>query len=514
MKRPATEDQATEDQATEDRDDYVDDGCDLEIEDVEDVDETEGGREGEEFDSYSSPKKFKLNQTTVLISPTSPLKQSEIAMTDNIVISCKPDLYGNIKVILPKYRAKTNLGGKRQGDHVTAYSIFLRMICKATAQKDIKLVKDNLQNLFKAILPDYADDFEKKIREKFDPMISQTITRDERKIITAVHSLLDADLVEALLSIPIDSIIEGQRSKISALIYGAEQMIKIEPQKIKNTLVMGQADLSAQLIEFLGTELLQKLNIEKDMCFPRNGTLDKAQGIKISKALNGLMAIDKLRSLPETAESKKSFFEEITKKNSTLLFGFRQLFGITAKYNHPFNDLVKSLQENPNSEDLRSQFIIMVKDVKDASLNAKIGEFTNDLFDFKYELHSKTTDVENVLYKLCARHISIIFNAFESLTKVPELEKKLIIDGFLSKVLSDQDWQKLCVYKDDDDQTTVLNLGIDTLRDGVFRYLNPDLISMKATSISASPNVSPTNISTTATYSISTATAQQSQSQK
>jgi hypothetical protein len=332
----------------------------------------------------------------------------------------------------------TELGGKKQGDHVTPYSIFLRMIARAIETKDVDVVKDNLKNLFGAVLPNYSEDFSREISEKFDTRIGKSKTREQRKALTARLRLLGA----------------------------AEEDIDVS----KSGLIDQKAILTAELIIFLSTTLLQKINRDDNMCFASEGKVDSKQGSVISKAINALTALDRFLGL-STETDIEYFFEDISKPGSQMLSGIRQFFNITSKYTHLINSPVVTKQE-------KGGFLQEVQaKISDPDFYQDIlGKSISNLFDFEYPNHFDAEDVENILYKVCTRHLVIVLHTFSNLCK-DTTNKEKIIDGFLNDVLQTHGWNELNILR----QGMEIKLDLESFREGIYKHMDLQTTSIKPT---------------------------------
>lgn len=71
----------------------------------------------------------------------------------------------------------------------------------------------------------------------------------------------------------------------------------------------------------------------------------------------------------------------------------------------------------------------------------KIAGFIGDLFDFQHKKH-RGDDLET-LYNVTARHLVIMFKAFDQLQSLSSEGKSAIVEGFLqSEVLEKSEWKK------------------------------------------------------------------------
>lgn len=434
----------------------------------------------ETFDQPTTPTKKpktgeQFSPDTYLSAP-SPSRVSSSSIGD-VVIGHNIDEEGNILFTISPERVSTVLPKGRQGNHVTPYGIFLRMLCNSVKSKDVNKIKSKLEMLFEAVLPDDIENFKKEITQSFSKKIEQTISHQQRKKATAQFRDLGMD--------------------------------EKEVQKHKYTLLVGQTNPVAEMVVFLSTQFLKKLNAQEDMCFAQCDDIndvsieDQAsasntvgspldmdsaerskaksghEGSRVKDAMYSLISLDRVSLINsfKNTEDKDEFYENLTEQRSELLYGIRRIFKITYKDKHELNEFVNNLKILHKSKDSNAAAIFNCENDIISLINQKIseskfyntvGKLVNDLFDFNTTDHTKDTNVEDTLYKVCARHLVIIFNTFDSLNKDQSIKDE-IIDGFLEDVLEKQGWKD---FKKDGK-----NLDLKELKKGIDGFA--DLVSMK-----------------------------------
>jgi hypothetical protein len=150
------------------------------------------------------------------------------------------------------------------------------------------------------------------------------------------------------------------------------------------------------------------------------------------------------------------------------------VFGIKYNHDHVINKCIQDIKSGVKVEENKANFLKAIESkTSETDFDKKTGEFIVNLFDFKCEAHSHRDDAENMLYKLCARHLVIIFNTFTNLTN--KLKKDGIVDGFLESVLSVQGWED---FKKESGQ-----LSLSNLKEGVGDFADLKEMKMKKSSI-------------------------------
>lgn len=166
------------------------------------------------------------------------------------------------------------------------------------------------------------------------------------------------------------------------------------------------------------------------------------------KAINELDAIIKDVTIPDIV--LEFFYHDYIKNGAKYKDGLNAVVGDDKRYTvnralkewsttvTPKRDILEGLHSNVTPE--------------------KIAGFFGDLFDFDYNKH-KSDDLE-VLYEVTARHLVIMFHAFDELQKYDDTSRNKIVDSFLQKeVLEKSRWSEHLVEPD-----------MNSLKKGVGKY--------------------------------------------
>lgn len=303
-------------------------------------------------------------------------------------------------ILVSNSRPETHLG-KKQGDHVSAFISFIEMLVTASEDKSAKDVAIYFADVAKSVLPEKSDVFD-AISLKFQEKASLRYSRSERKALTRqLRERFEDDF-----------------------------MIK----KLQTSLKDAERGMIADLIQEMGEAFLKQLNTEKTIAFKKRGDTDRAEGSRVKKAVHALKAINQL--------------EKITKEENVhdivLEFFYHDYIKVGAKYKDGINAVaganrVNKAIHNWNNTSASKKHILDV--LHQNNKPEKIAGFFGDLFDFCYDKHQES-DIE-LLYEVTARHLVIMFRAFDSLQHYENGLRSQIIDTFLQKeVLEKSRWNE------------------------------------------------------------------------
>ena len=411
---------------------------------------------------------------SLLFSPLSAISTPRKSGTQisSITIKYELDGAGNIHFTISRGRPKTSLKGSKQGDHVTAYITFLRMISETIKLEDVSAAQESLIGLFKALFPDRSDAFQKDFEEKFS--YQSPISRHERKKQTSrisrlnnvgekLASLSSSELLMEAISAIINREdgapkLKEEAKQLKAIFEDAQKTAEVDVPTVKKSMVRSESAYIAEYAVFLGERIIESLNQEQDMCFSRIGEQDSAEGSRVKNAINALLALNYFYQLEEATEEekesiRKKLYSDFKENNSSIRSGFKEIFNKTRAIDKEKCDKTIS--------DLKIK-------IKDGDFWKTVGNFINNLFDFSFEIHGATPNIEQTLFSVCARHLVIIFNTFKHF---PNDKKDKIIDGFLECVLEQQRWREF--EKDGE------NLDIKALKAGIEIYMDKESGSMK-----------------------------------
>lgn len=303
-----------------------------------------------------------------------------------------------ILISISNARPATSLG-KKQGDHVTAYQTFLEMLVTSISGYKVKQTQKILVNVAKAILPDQREIFDdylaKKEKEK-----SEWISKEERK-----------EILSAL-----------KKGKIRKPLFG----------KAKKTLVSEKRTRFMRAVEEIIQLFITRINLDEDVAFKRVKQVDSAEGARVKKAIHALRIVNELRNYTDRAtrvsvEQLNDFWSIYIQRGSRFRDGANYLFTSKLLEKHEKRWGKTSLKE-------KRDLLKSLGGVIDAE---KIGDLIGELFDFSHVVHKEQP--LNILYKVVAKHLVIILNAFDNLS---HWDASKIADSFIQRqVLDAQEWK-------------------------------------------------------------------------
>lgn len=345
---------------------------------------------------------------------------------EDLILSVREIDNHKLIILVSNSRPETHLG-KKQGDHVSAFISFIEMLVTASEDKSAKDVAIYFADVAKSVLPEKTDVFD-AISLKFQEKASLRYSRLERKALTRQLRGESQDVI----------------------------MIK----KLKTSLKDAERSMIKDLIQEMGEAFLKQLNTEKTIAFKKSGNTDRAEGPAVKKAVHALKAINQL--------------EKITKDENVpdiiLEFFYHDYIKVGAKYKDGINAVAGANGVNRainswNNTSASKKYIL--EGLHQNTKPEKIAGFFGDLFDFDCDKHQES-DLE-LLYEVTARHLVIMFHAFDSLQKYNDESINNIIDIFLQKEVLERS-----LWNEHEAELNIesLNVGIkkySELGDGVFR---------------------------------------------
>ncbi len=374
---------------------------------------TDKKRSATELEDAKTPDAHKRRAQSHVQTPVDPDKKegyssdssaggvAHCEITD-LVLSVREDLDNSLRIFVSNSRPDTHLGSK-QGDHVSAFISFIQMLATVVEDENIKKVSHYLADVAKAVIPDKADIFD-EIMKNFYQKAETMYSRVERK-----------------------RLIAESRER-------GEDPDKIE--RLKNSLKFSERAMFRDVIQEMGEGLLKQMNLEEDMAFSKVGESDRAEGARVKKAVHALKTINtinKLLSKDLISPNELEFFY-----HDYLKTGAKCKDGLNAVLQNGENGYTSSKAIRDWTQTEADKREILEK-INENSTPEKIAGFIGDLFDFQYEKHR--SDNIRSLHKATARHLVIMFHAFDQLQSMSPEDKRAIVQSFLqSEVLEKSGW--------------------------------------------------------------------------
>lgn len=273
----------------------------------------------------------------------------------------------------------------------------------------------------------------------------------------------------------------------------------------KNSLKLSENTRIGQLIVDLGNTFVVEMQNAKNMAFAKQGESDKGEGPRVKGGIFTLKLINELKKINGLSgelkdQQIKSFKLKLEEPYSELRQGLKKVVKIlfaenldmeflTLEASKNYSTITNNVNKDPKFKDepddvkaaeiekrkLNSQQVKR-NDLADKKVNelitsgdlfnlltSKEGEIPNvvgkafgDLFDFECKGGRK----ENLMYEVTARHLVIMFNAFDALQEFGELQKTQMINTFIEKeVLENQKWNEYKIdIEDEMEEENSLNL--------------------------------------------------------
>lgn len=365
--------------------------------------------------------------------------------------------------------------GEDQGDHVTPYAIFLSAIVNSADQFSIEEIPGILRKIAKAILP--------HLNKIDDIAATETHDREKRKKLTATLSYVQAKRAQILQDL------EGipQDSPLRLMALG---MLEISDHKteFKSDLKDGALAKYCREIAELAKTFLLEVQSEEKTAFPSKGRVgkDRNEGPRVKETIYALAAINslyrlriKLKSHDLTDEEKKDlardFREELQTVGNETRLGFNKLNRTSGKSSEEAAKLTKEIAHQLKAKRNDVEEVKDYLEELDDKLIPDVATIHNlfyDLFDLervvnfskKIKDSKKTKETQEIrevedLYDLCARHVVVVFTAFQAIAEFfNKNTQDLIINGFLESVIEKQGW------KDCDELGTTKDKQCENLR--------------------------------------------------
>ncbi len=166
-------------------------------------------------------------------------------------------------------RVATSLGNKAQGDHASAYRLYLEILCEVGNCEDYTKIPERIANIAKAIIP-YAD--QKRVDDKlkeFEREQDLLLSRESRKEMTAFLShLVGKDESIRKMIAALDPNNEDDKEVTKAMT--ALSSIASKKDSTKHTLKKGEMSVAVEAVHELGQEFIIALNSSSGMVFPKD----------------------------------------------------------------------------------------------------------------------------------------------------------------------------------------------------------------------------------------------------
>lgn len=367
-------------------------------------------------------KKIKSNDNSSLQSSEGSSDQ-DIAVADNrnliVSVTEAETTVSKKKVILlsiSNARPNTALG-TAQGDHVTAYKSFLEMLTVAVEGKKVRKSSKVIVEVAKSILPNKAKKFD-EVLKNLEEEINAVVSREKRR-----------EIIEDLKNVKNS---EGKNK------YGDKELGRVE-----EVLKASRRHVFMTVLQKVGQKFIEEINLDEETAFKKEGKVDKTEGTRVKiathalKAISGLKTIYDLRDCDENIEPQiNRFYKNCIKIGAPYRDGANAIFG-----RDKVGRLDNIWKDTSDKKAFLVRFYSDVNKEKTASITSEIAGFIGNLFDFKHDVHGTKTDARKLLYKVIAKHIVIMFRAFDEFKSFSEEDKNSIIDQFLSdEVLNNQGW--------------------------------------------------------------------------
>jgi hypothetical protein len=399
------------------------------------------------------------SESSITISDPSPRIDSTSSPNEPAYVLRVRSLEGRIMISIADDRLATSLGDK-QGDHVSAYRLYLEILCQIGSCEDYTMIPKRIANIAKAIMPPKDHRRVDEKLKKFRADQSSLLPRESRKEMTAALSHLKEEIetVKEMISTLSDSDKDKKTRKAMLVILD----IANQKDKAKHTLKQGEMSVTIEAIHELGQEFITALNESEEMTFAKSGgnkTKDSVDGPNVQKGLYGLQAMNVLLSLKDADKINDEdyinlLYDRLLESRSTLLQGLRQLDcdnSVLAK-TKPTSmkkaggsdiTILEHEKKVEKGEDISLQekqklFEDLLRITDQDKIAEKIAELIGNLFDFPNKDGRKSELLEVVI----ARHLVIIFNAFPMLQTLDQNMQDNIIYSFIdNKILKDQKWE-------------------------------------------------------------------------
>lgn len=400
-------------------------------------------------------KKIK-NDKICYLSPNSNYSPSVVKATKSdqsilLKVEVPGDEKKEFQVIISNDRPDTNLSNHKQGNHVSAYITFIHLLISAVECENAQEVSTRISETLKNIIPS-QESSNKELSAFNEQKLSTFTSRDSRKEKTACFRV-------------------GMQ-----LMQYTQEKIEKEVTELKNSIKSNNNYIIADIMENAGNMLLKCLNQDDYMAIEKtvkgsNG----GEGPAVRSAINCLKTVDRIIYINNAKNDKEykglveNFIEDYYQSGSSLKSGLKRImctddsisgFNISKDIQSKFDDLRENLKNPENLEIiLESKNLfknLLFNDNSREVHQTNICKSVSNLFDFKYSENQALANVEPILYKVTARHLAIIFNAFPSLKSLDNKNNGIIKNSFLEFVLENQGWSGFS--RGINDKFTPLNL--------------------------------------------------------
>jgi len=390
------------------------------------------------------------------ISPPSAQKMIRANVTPEAsAVKVKTTLTGLEVILFNSVRHKTNT--KNQGDHATAYRTFFEILASCIDEEDPLHSIGSLYNTASYYLPVEAQSKLNELKKVAEEDIKkETISRTQRQMYTA--SLRKISYESPTIYKMIDS---PEKEKESNLINGYFKSVNhvANEQAItqyKNMVILANGVVIARNLEKLLEETLKQTNMMPKLCFPRIRTkgIDKSrEGTEVREAIKALKALDRFIAIAfeKNEELKANKYQDFI-ENNRLKKGLE-------KFNINWHGIDSINRDYIDKLFSKKNYI------------EKVGEFMEDLYDYRKTAQSKTEDY-SILCETAARHIVMILHAFRNFRLLSKKVITKVIDEYLKKVLHIQEWENFGLVGDNGNP---MMLNLATLRRDVNLHLHVDL---------------------------------------
>lgn len=432
---------------------------------------------------FSTPAR---NTSLEVYSGASSLPITHAATAKQILLSYTIN-DGKISLIInSSQRSDTILSGS-QGDHVTAYTTLLQMVCSIIDGEDLYDAPKMLHEVVKCFIGnlEQLQNINKLFADKQQQIEKKFFPREMRKPLTynlRIISQHSKSIVNAIADKKLKSALE--------FFINQNKPQELNIDFLRDTIKNSNCLFFAQFLVEVGNQLLVGYNKEDTAALPKlNIDQNVAEGNRVKEAMKELRLLNKLIEFKHMLlildrydhnqrqilieEFKNSYKSIITTSNPKI----KNPTTIDAQYNKFLNSLFHlELQNNDIIQVINKLNFNKIK-------FESVGKLFNDLFDFKQSSirkpkpgeSIKTVTVidnqivfpnpEEVLYQVTARHIKFMFLAFKNLRSLDEKGRQGIIKGFLKYVIGNaigkndnsQGWSNYMVT---DDQMQTVNLDV------------------------------------------------------
>ncbi len=408
-----------------------------------------------------------------LASANSTPSKGFAARGEKIIISARVTPEGDIEVMISNDRPEAQVVGaasrKSQGDHVTAYINFLEMICIAVEGEEINTIPSRIQEIAISTLDEDKHDSFQGLLQVVEEKQLERVDREDRKELTALLRKLHKES-EAL-----EDVLEGKYLAIIERLLNEKGILKI-----KNSMKDGERLVIIDAIERVGTAFIETIQTTEGIAFEKTPKEDqsaeqkaasRAEGSRVKMASYGLRSFcrilsakKQLETVDDVMEEKivAEFFDDYNEPHSKLKSGIKQI--LPSEATQPKKGKRAKGQVDSTPQKSLEQW---AQEIEKSSALENVGKLFGDMFDFSYEKHEDDDNPEQLLYKVTARHLVIMFIAFKQLQELSKEEQKIIIDSFLNTVLENQHWKKFNIVDEGGDEN---ELTVEALEAGIKQH--------------------------------------------